>query len=133
MDKQCRGRERRCGGIAGEHSTADRQYADHSRRGVIGPASDGYAADEALSTKDAFAYHREQADVLARTMSIFSTRQLFRHSRNCMALPERWQERAAHMRWRPCCIPMVRCSMERHWRKRSRASMLRSLQFRITT
>src|SRR5206468_6701125 len=92
--------------------------------GVIGPASDGYAADEALSTKDAFAYHREQADVLARTMSIFSTRQLFRHSRNCMALPERWQERAAHMRWRPCCIPMVRCSMERHWRKRSRASML---------
>src|SRR5436309_15588556 len=35
--------------------------------GVIGPASDGYAADEALSTKDAFAYHREQADVLARS------------------------------------------------------------------
>src|SRR5438093_1299081 len=65
-------------------------------------------------------------------MSIFSTRQLFRHSRNCMALPERWQERAAHMRWRPCCIPMVRCSMERHWRKRSRASMLRSLQFRTS-
>ncbi len=35
--------------------------------GVIRPASDGYAADEALSTKDAFAYHREQADVLARS------------------------------------------------------------------
>ena len=35
--------------------------------GVIGPASDGYAAGEALSTKDPFAYHREQADVLARS------------------------------------------------------------------
>jgi S-methylmethionine-dependent homocysteine/selenocysteine methylase len=22
-----------------------------------------------------------------------------------MALPERWQKRAAHMHWRPCCIP----------------------------
>jgi homocysteine S-methyltransferase len=31
------------------------------------PASDGYAGGEALSTKDAFAYHREQADVLARS------------------------------------------------------------------
>src|SRR6266496_3187119 len=35
-----RGRERRCGGIAGEHSTADRQYADHSRRGY--PAGFGW-------------------------------------------------------------------------------------------
>ena len=33
--------------------------------GVIGPASDGYATDEALSANAAFAYHREQADVLA--------------------------------------------------------------------
>src|SRR5947208_16998329 len=111
MDKQCRGRERRCGGIAGEHSTADRQYADHSRRGYR-PASDGYAADEALSTKDAFAYHRERADVLARSDVDLLYAPTFRHSRNCMVLPERWQKRAAHMRWRPCCIPMARCSME---------------------
>jgi S-methylmethionine-dependent homocysteine/selenocysteine methylase len=33
--------------------------------GVIGPASDSYATDEALSTDAAFAYHRDQADVLA--------------------------------------------------------------------
>ena len=33
--------------------------------GVIGPASDGYATDEALSADAAFAYHRDQADVLA--------------------------------------------------------------------
>jgi S-methylmethionine-dependent homocysteine/selenocysteine methylase len=33
--------------------------------GVIGPASDGYATDEALSREAAFAYHRDQADVLA--------------------------------------------------------------------
>jgi S-methylmethionine-dependent homocysteine/selenocysteine methylase len=33
--------------------------------GVIGPASDGYATDEALSADAAFAYHREQAEVLA--------------------------------------------------------------------
>jgi S-methylmethionine-dependent homocysteine/selenocysteine methylase len=34
--------------------------------GVIGPASDGYEAREALSAEDASAYHREQANVLAR-------------------------------------------------------------------
>ncbi len=34
--------------------------------GVIGPASDGYATDEALSADAAFAYHRDQANVLAR-------------------------------------------------------------------
>ena len=34
--------------------------------GVIGPASDGYATDQALSSDAAFAYHREQADILAR-------------------------------------------------------------------
>jgi S-methylmethionine-dependent homocysteine/selenocysteine methylase len=34
--------------------------------GVIGPASDGYEAREALSAQDAFAYQRDQADVLAR-------------------------------------------------------------------
>jgi S-methylmethionine-dependent homocysteine/selenocysteine methylase len=33
--------------------------------GVIGPASDGYEAREALSAEDACAYHRDQADVLA--------------------------------------------------------------------
>lgn len=33
--------------------------------GVIGPASDGYATDEALSADAAFVYHRDQADVLA--------------------------------------------------------------------
>ena len=33
--------------------------------GVIGPASDGYATDEALSADAAFAYHCDQADVLA--------------------------------------------------------------------
>ena len=33
--------------------------------GVIGPASDGYATNEALSADAAFAYHRDQADVLA--------------------------------------------------------------------
>jgi S-methylmethionine-dependent homocysteine/selenocysteine methylase len=33
--------------------------------GVIGPASDGYAPDEALNADDAFAYHSEQADTLA--------------------------------------------------------------------
>jgi len=33
--------------------------------GVIGPASDGYATDEALSADAALAYHRDQADVLA--------------------------------------------------------------------
>jgi S-methylmethionine-dependent homocysteine/selenocysteine methylase len=33
--------------------------------GVIGPASDGYATDEALSADAAFAYHRNQANVLA--------------------------------------------------------------------
>ena len=32
--------------------------------GVIGPTSDGYATDEALSANAAFAYHRDQADVL---------------------------------------------------------------------
>jgi S-methylmethionine-dependent homocysteine/selenocysteine methylase len=31
--------------------------------GVIGPASDGYATDEALSADAAFVYHRDQADV----------------------------------------------------------------------
>jgi len=34
--------------------------------GVIGPASDGYATDEALSVDAAFDYHCNQADVLAR-------------------------------------------------------------------
>lgn len=34
--------------------------------GVIGPASDGYQPGKALSGEDAFAYHREQANVLAR-------------------------------------------------------------------
>jgi homocysteine S-methyltransferase len=34
--------------------------------GVIGPASDGYATDDALSSDAAFAYHRDQADILAR-------------------------------------------------------------------
>jgi S-methylmethionine-dependent homocysteine/selenocysteine methylase len=34
--------------------------------GVIGPASDGYAAREALSAEEAFAYHRDQADALAK-------------------------------------------------------------------
>jgi S-methylmethionine-dependent homocysteine/selenocysteine methylase len=34
--------------------------------GVIGPASDGYEAREALSAQDAFAYHRDQTDDLAR-------------------------------------------------------------------
>jgi S-methylmethionine-dependent homocysteine/selenocysteine methylase len=34
--------------------------------GVIGPASDGYATEEALSTDAAFAYHRDQAGFLAR-------------------------------------------------------------------
>jgi S-methylmethionine-dependent homocysteine/selenocysteine methylase len=33
---------------------------------VIGPASDGYATSQALSPDDAFAYHRDQADILAR-------------------------------------------------------------------
>ena len=33
--------------------------------GVIGPASDGYAADKSLSESAAFAYHCDQADVLA--------------------------------------------------------------------
>jgi homocysteine S-methyltransferase len=33
--------------------------------GVIGPASDGYESREALSAEDAFAYHRDQADVLS--------------------------------------------------------------------
>jgi S-methylmethionine-dependent homocysteine/selenocysteine methylase len=32
--------------------------------GVIGPASNGYATDEALSADAAFAYHRDQADAL---------------------------------------------------------------------
>jgi S-methylmethionine-dependent homocysteine/selenocysteine methylase len=34
--------------------------------GVIGPASDDCATNEALSAYAAFAYHRDQADVLAR-------------------------------------------------------------------
>ncbi len=38
-------------------------------------------------------------------MSIFSTRQLFRHSRNCMALPERWQERVPHHYMIGCLYP----------------------------
>lgn len=33
--------------------------------GVIGPASDGYATNEALGADAAFAYHRDQADALA--------------------------------------------------------------------
>jgi S-methylmethionine-dependent homocysteine/selenocysteine methylase len=33
--------------------------------GVIGPASDGYATDKALSADAAFAYHCDQADILA--------------------------------------------------------------------
>ena len=33
--------------------------------GVIGPASDGYATDQALGASAAFAYHSGQADVLA--------------------------------------------------------------------
>jgi S-methylmethionine-dependent homocysteine/selenocysteine methylase len=33
--------------------------------GVIGPASDGYAAGKALSEEDAFAYHSQQAEALA--------------------------------------------------------------------
>jgi homocysteine S-methyltransferase len=43
------------------------QFADAQiiLAGVIGPASDGYATDEALSADAAFAYHRDQADVLA--------------------------------------------------------------------
>jgi S-methylmethionine-dependent homocysteine/selenocysteine methylase len=47
---------------------AVRQQFAHARMilaGVIGPASDGYATDEALSADAAFAYHRDQADVLA--------------------------------------------------------------------
>ncbi len=42
------------------------QFADAQiiLAGVIGPASDGYATDEALSADTAFAYHREQADAL---------------------------------------------------------------------
>jgi S-methylmethionine-dependent homocysteine/selenocysteine methylase len=47
---------------------AVRQQFAHARiilAGVIGPASDGYATNEALSADAAFAYHRDQADVLA--------------------------------------------------------------------
>jgi S-methylmethionine-dependent homocysteine/selenocysteine methylase len=45
----------------------ERQFADVRiiLAGVIGPASDGYEPREALSVEDAFAYHRDQADVLA--------------------------------------------------------------------
>jgi S-methylmethionine-dependent homocysteine/selenocysteine methylase len=45
------------------------QYASGARiivAGVISPASDGYAPGEALNAKDAFAYHREQAETLAQ-------------------------------------------------------------------
>jgi S-methylmethionine-dependent homocysteine/selenocysteine methylase len=64
MDKGCRERERRCGGIAArryEQSAGARIIL----AGIIGPGSDGYATDEALSANAAFAYHREQADILA--------------------------------------------------------------------
>lgn len=33
--------------------------------GVVGPASDGYATDQALGASAAFAYHRDEVDVLA--------------------------------------------------------------------
>lgn len=48
--------------------TIMRQFADVRiiLAGLIGPASDGYATGEALSADAAFAYHRDQADVLAR-------------------------------------------------------------------
>ena len=40
--------------------------ADVIVAGVIGPASDGYSAAQRLSEDDALAYHREQAQALAR-------------------------------------------------------------------
>jgi len=44
-----------------------RQFLDVqiSLGGVIGPASDGYATGEALSADAAFAYHQDQANILA--------------------------------------------------------------------
>jgi S-methylmethionine-dependent homocysteine/selenocysteine methylase len=47
--------------------TIAQQFADARiiLAGVIGPASDGYAARKALSAADAFAYHRDQAETLA--------------------------------------------------------------------
>ncbi|HZR06200.1 MAG TPA: homocysteine S-methyltransferase family protein [Candidatus Udaeobacter sp.] len=47
--------------------SAMQQFADVRMilAGVIGPASDGYEAGEAPGAEDAYAYHRDQADVLA--------------------------------------------------------------------
>jgi hypothetical protein len=58
VDAPCYGCEcaGRCACAQGSSARATR--ADHSR-GVIGPASDGYAIGEALNADDAFAYHRE--------------------------------------------------------------------------
>jgi hypothetical protein len=72
--------------------------------GVIGPASDGYEAREALSAEDACAYHRDQVDVLAESTSISSMRRLFHHFQNYLVSPEPWRKPAAHMPWHRCYV-----------------------------
>ena len=100
--------------------------------GVIGPASDGYATDEALSADAAFAYHCDQADVLAGFDVVCSTRRPFHRSQSSPALPAPWHKAVGHMPWRRCCTLTGQCSMERHSRMQSLASMPRSLRVRNT-
>jgi S-methylmethionine-dependent homocysteine/selenocysteine methylase len=99
---------------------------------VIGPASDGYATDEALSADAAFAYHRDQANVLAELDVDFLHAPTVPASRNCLVLRVPWQKPVAHMRWHRCCTPTARCSTGHRSRTQLLGSMPRSRQLRIT-
>jgi hypothetical protein len=77
--------------------------------GVIGPALDGYATDEALNADAAFAYHRDQANALAGLDVDLPMRQLFQRFRNCLALPAPWRKLAGNMPWHRCCTRTARC------------------------
>jgi hypothetical protein len=83
--------------------------------GVIGPASDGYATDEALSADAALHTIATKPMSLQDSMSIFSTRQPFQPFQNCLASPAPWRKPAARMHWHLCCTQTARCSMGRHW------------------
>jgi S-methylmethionine-dependent homocysteine/selenocysteine methylase len=115
--------------------TVRQQFADVQiiLAGVIGPASDGYATDEALSADAAFAYHRDQADVLAGLDVDLLYAPTFPASRNCLVLRMLWRKPVAHMRWHRCCTPTARCLTGHQSQTQLPGSMPRSRQPRITT
>jgi S-methylmethionine-dependent homocysteine/selenocysteine methylase len=71
--------------------------------GVIGPASDGYESREALSAEDAFAYHRDQADVLAGLDVNLLYAPTFPAFSELFGVAAPWRKPVVYMRWHGCC------------------------------